>query len=231
MKIVAIGDIHGSDNWKNIIEKESYDKLVFIGDYFDSFEYGIEQQIRNFNEIIKLKEKFSDKVVLLIGNHDFHYMPFTNERYSGFQSKNMFLIRNVLMGALKDELLQMCFMYDNLAFTHAGITKTWCNIHDVDLSDIEKSINDLFFYKPKSFEFNGINPYGDDKTQSPIWVRENSLIKDKPIGIKQVVGHTEKKEIVFTEDVIIIDTQRESKEYLICEKIFDGDFILNSNIV
>jgi predicted phosphodiesterase len=38
MKIVAIGDIHGRDYWKQIIEQEQdADVFVFVGDYFDSF--------------------------------------------------------------------------------------------------------------------------------------------------------------------------------------------------
>ncbi len=36
MKIITIGDIHGRDFWKKILE-EPMDQLVFIGDYFDSY--------------------------------------------------------------------------------------------------------------------------------------------------------------------------------------------------
>lgn len=37
MKIVAIGDIHGRDIWEDIVKKEhDADKIVFVGDYFDT---------------------------------------------------------------------------------------------------------------------------------------------------------------------------------------------------
>jgi hypothetical protein len=35
MKTVLIGDIHGRDIWKKIIEKESPNRVVFIWDYLD----------------------------------------------------------------------------------------------------------------------------------------------------------------------------------------------------
>jgi len=33
MKIIAIGDVHGRDCWKQVVATEQFDKLVFIGDF------------------------------------------------------------------------------------------------------------------------------------------------------------------------------------------------------
>ena len=76
MKLIALGDIHGRNIWKQILAKEdNFDKIVFIGDYFDSKDgISVLQEIENFKEILELKKKFKDKVVLLFGNHDFHYL-------------------------------------------------------------------------------------------------------------------------------------------------------------
>ena len=38
MKTLLLGDIHGRNIWKEIIKKETPDRVVFIGDYFDSFD-------------------------------------------------------------------------------------------------------------------------------------------------------------------------------------------------
>ena len=44
MKTIVIGDIHGRTIWKQIvIENPDFDKLVFIGDYFDSFDIAFNQ--------------------------------------------------------------------------------------------------------------------------------------------------------------------------------------------
>ena len=37
-KLVAIGDVHGRNTWKQIVEQEQPDTVVFVGDYFDSFD-------------------------------------------------------------------------------------------------------------------------------------------------------------------------------------------------
>ena len=38
-KTIYIGDIHGRDVWEEIVEKhDDADNIVFIGDYFDSFD-------------------------------------------------------------------------------------------------------------------------------------------------------------------------------------------------
>ena len=51
MKLIAIGDIHGRDIWKQIVETEQPDTVVFVGDYFDSFNIPGIDQIHNFKNI------------------------------------------------------------------------------------------------------------------------------------------------------------------------------------
>ncbi len=67
MKTVVIGDIHGRSVWKLIVETEKPDRVIFIGDYFDSFEFSGVEQIDNFKQIIQYKENNPQvEVVLLI---------------------------------------------------------------------------------------------------------------------------------------------------------------------
>ena len=75
MKTLVLGDIHGRSVWKLIYELEKPDRIVFIGDYFDSFDIKGADQLSNFQDIIKFKESGVCEVVLLIGNHDYHYFP------------------------------------------------------------------------------------------------------------------------------------------------------------
>lgn len=79
MRILVIGDIHGHDSWKAIVENEKYDKVVFLGDYVDSFTLQPLTIVKNLREILKFKRENKDKVVLLWGNHDHSY--FFGERY------------------------------------------------------------------------------------------------------------------------------------------------------
>lgn len=220
MRIIAIGDIHGRSIWKQIVASEKFDKIVFVGDYFDSHEeISALEQISNFKEIMDFKNKNPHKVALLVGNHDFHYMRGINDRYSGFQAVNQHDISSLIQEALNNNLLQMCYTYENMLFSHAGITKTWLNnVGYKGDESLDVFVNGLFKCQPSAFKFTkGINndPYGDDITQPPIWVRPQSLLHDMVDGYVQVVGHTYKKNIVQFEDAIFIDTLGESQEYLI----------------
>lgn len=232
MKIVAIGDIHGRSIWKNIIAQEQLDKVVFVGDYFDSKEkIDPFEQIDNFEEILALKKDYPNEVVLLFGNHDYHYLSASTESYDGFVSWLKPIISPMLDEAVKTDLVQMCYKHENFIFSHAGITKTWylqhLNSEQPNTLNIDTQINDLLKSKPEAFKFTlgeNNNAMGDDTCQSPIWVRPQSLMKDKLDVIKQVVGHTMQTQLVSSNNIIFIDTLGTSKEYLklIDSKIYTG---------
>ena len=73
MRYITIGDIHGRDDWQ-AINIRNYDKIIFIGDYVDSFEKSDFAILENLKKIISLKKRHPDKVVLLLGNHDVQYL-------------------------------------------------------------------------------------------------------------------------------------------------------------
>ena len=227
MKTVFIGDIHGRDIWKDIIKYESPGRVVFIGDYFDSFnkELTAAVQMHNFKEIVALKESGNMEVVILIGNHDYHYYP-GGEVYSGYQYGAASAIRQLLEE--NKYHMQMCYEMDNILCSHAGIGYDWLvyrnNYIEGGIADF---VNDIWKYKPNHFLFNGSDPYGDNKSQTPIWIRPHSLMSgNKDTILKkayiQVVGHT----AVRTIDIhgkatggryFFIDTFDSGDEYLIYE--------------
>lgn len=63
MEVIAIGDVHGRSFWKLVANTKRFDRLVILGDYFDSFNISAQEQIRNFQEIITFKEAYPEKVV------------------------------------------------------------------------------------------------------------------------------------------------------------------------
>jgi len=206
MKIIAIGDIHGRDFWKDIIH-EPVDQLVFIGDYFDSYreEFTATQEIENFKQIVILKRENPDLVTLLIGNHDYHYLNSVDEHYSRYQDAAAGDINAVLMEAL--DVMQMCYVYDHIVFNHAGITKTWAKNQNIDLNNLQISINNKFMEDKAAFGFvYGIDDFdGSDQRQSPIWVRPNALLGDKIAGYHQVVGHTKQPTHRIQDGIAFID--------------------------
>ena len=229
MKTIAIGDIHGLGYWKQILEKERPDRVVFVGDYFDSFNIPGIDQIHNFKNIIQWKQDNPEcKVILLIGNHDFHYMPTAgNERYSGFQ-KNLYMEIGDILETNKHHL-RMAYRIDDLVFSHAGITPDFLLRNGWGEQDMVEFVNDLWNYRPHKFRFadNGYghsDPYGDDVFQGPLWIRPKSLMKackDIRKTIIQVVGHTQVEVIdpgkATGGRYYFIDSMQTSKQYLVYE--------------
>lgn len=219
-KWIAIGDIHGRQNWKSIVNThlDQVDRIIFVGDYFDSFDIDMPTQIDNFKDLLQFKRDYPDKVVLLTGNHDIHYISGMKEEYSGFNPKFSYMIENdCILPAIKDRLIQMCHIEDDVIFTHAGLTKTWLLLSDIvesiddNITDLDSKLNDAFYYKPNTFKFQSSykfslsNSYGDDIWQGPLWVRPRSLIADAIDNYKQVVGHTEMNSVVKKDNLYFID--------------------------
>ena len=234
-KTLVLGDTHGRSNWKLAIHQEQPDRVIFIGDYFDSFEFSGVEQIDNFKQIIQYKENNPQvEVVLLIGNHDHHYFPeigYTGT--SGYQSRIAPSITQVI-----DENrhhLQMAYGFDKYLFTHAGVSPVFMDQvfgeNDWSVENVVVDLNELFRYKPMAFEFNGFDAYGDNTTQTPIWIRPRSLMSANKKHKKslrkdyiQIVGHTQMKRLdleggdKFTGGrYYFVDTMETSGDYLIIE--------------
>lgn len=219
MKVIVIGDIHGRDIWKEIVNQD-YDLVVFIGDYLDSYDISIEKQIENFREILDFKTANTDKVILLLGNHDYHYLPYTQEQYTGYKIKTKSLASHLLQSHINSNDIVMSVTISNYLFSHAGVSEVWLKSLDQyeDGCDISTLINDYLIYKPSVFDFTmgtNFDEYGDDVTQTPIWIRPQSLLKSAVPGFKQVVGHTFAENIrYYGDNLIIVDSL---PNYLILE--------------
>ena len=224
-KTVILGDTHGRDCWKQIVASESPDRVIFIGDYFDSFDNTAVEQMHNFQEIIDWKQSGQSEVIMLIGNHDYHYMRGVTQYYSGYQSGARPAIEQLLYE--NKNHIQMAYGMNGFIFTHAGVSSDWLKIHGYDNeSNLIDWINDMWKYKPNVFGFAGRDPYGDSTISSPIWIRPHSLQKANRDTLRdqfiQVVGHTTQGKI-DTEGkstggrYYYIDTLGTSGEYMIIE--------------
>lgn len=218
MKKVILGDIHGRKIWKDIIDKESPNKIVFVGDYFDSWDIPGQDQIFNFLEIIELRKAMGENCELLLGNHDLSYL-YSWARCSGYQNYSAKMINAVL--EQHKHALNIATYHKQWLISHAGVTQTWLNknkdkwIQD-EHENIAEFVNDLFHFHPEAFEFDGYDSYGDDITQSPMWVRPQSLFQD---GLDyQIVGHTGMRRIahpIGDKKFYFIDVLDQSNEYLV----------------
>lgn len=234
MKTILLGDTHGRSIWENIIEQETtFDRLIFVGDYFDSKQHTAEEQIENFNKIIAYKKSHPEKeVVLLIGNHDLHYFPeIGNSGTSGYQLNAKEAIEKVIQA--NRQYLQVAFRWSRYIVSHAGISSLFMNITygqgKWNTSSVVNDLNVSFIKNPFLFKFFGTEPSGDDPEQTPMWIRPGSLIQaNKGSALEnyiQIFGHTMVQGI---EEIVqltqgkyyLIDCLGTSKEYLVIEDGF-----------
>ena len=189
MKILTIGDLHGKDCWKNI-NPNKYDKIIFLGDYVDSFDINNLSMIANLKAIIKFKKDYPDKIVLLWGNHDVGY--YLGQQYgcSGFRPE----IYPDLHKLFSDNQNLFTFAYQikrNL-WTHAGVHANWYK-HYFKLFDTEKnlvlSLNKSFSHREKSLFMVGYKRGGSNLIGGPLWLDISEGWKNPLKGYHQIVGH------------------------------------------
>ena len=195
MKTIAIGDIHGLPVWKDIIKAEGdFDRVVFVGDYVDSFYIPAEQQLQNLRGIVEFKKSSDKEVILLIGNHDFHYLPGVTDYCSGYQPDVAHEYTKIY--SENRSLFKVAFMDENnYLFSHAGVTEPWMKevgLFPYNIPWIAPHLNELMLQTPQYFYFypGDRSGYGDHVKQSPIWVRPNALYKSQLKDVTQIVGHT-----------------------------------------
>lgn len=200
MKTVLLGDIHGRKIWKDILLKEQPSRIVFLGDYFDSYNISGYDQLKNFEHIISLKLANPDNVILLLGNHDVNYFTgFFNSNMSGFQPGMSVQFNSILED--NKHLLQMAYKFDNFLCTHAGVSPLFMTEIFGDQwnkNNVDECLNDLWKYRPLSFRFRGLNSYGNHILESPVWIRPRSLMKAGQETKKdyiQIVGHTQVEKV------------------------------------
>ena len=211
MKLVAIGDIHGRDYWKQIIDQEQdADMFVFVGDYFDSFTIKGPDQINNFLDIVEFKKQSKVPVILLIGNHDYHYYPgIEDSGTSGYQTLMAPSIKHVVSD--NKQYLQAAYQVGEFVFTHAGLSSEWLDdiVDGWSVDSLDATINDLFRFQPNKLAYRsykqvgstvyGVGGYGSETFQGPLWIRPKALMaankKTLRKQIIQVVGHTPQETI------------------------------------
>lgn len=248
MKVVVFGDIHGRDNWKSIFNESNWDLCIFLGDYFDPYLPQLDtKQYLNFQEILKFREENPGKVILLTGNHDYHYMNYSSDAYSRWSRTTATMWGPELRKLFDEGVLQVAYQIDKTLFIHAGLTEKWYWMKCRD--GIKNGIvtwEDLYNKQyPKlteeelkniAFELNHCDPrkfcwdnpswdiYGEDGCSGPFWIRRvhNHGIR----GLEQIVGHTQFAKAQL--DVKNVDDPSICVSYIDCLE-FSGEYLVIEN--
>jgi len=226
MKTISIGDIHGREDWKEV-DPEKYDKIIFVGDYVDSFTVPDDKMLNNLLDIIQFKKDYMDKVILLFGNHDLHYLfKYDQHGCSGYRPQ-MYEVLHKIFTENKD-LFQMSYQYNDTIWTHAGIHDGWWKFHFKAYKEEEGNISDRLnlafdkYYLPL-FNVSHIRG-GMNKEGGPFWCDRSELTNAPLKYYSQIVGHSRVKEITkiykHNKEIVFIDViENEAKV-----KFYEKDF-------
>ena len=178
MEILVIPDLHLREFWKSVVERWS-GPIIFMGDYVDpySYEWDEDEQrphpVDYLLDILNFKDYNQDRVTLLLGNHDHHYL---YEGYNGsrLDSSNWETLHQIYNE--DKEFFQIAKQVDDTLFTHAGISKDWLKRHDLKLPETNADVylNEIYKASPEIFWEMSWERGGWHQTGSPIWhdVRE-----------------------------------------------------------
>ena len=221
MKIVVLGDIHGRTVWKDIVDKEQPDQVIFLGDYVSTHDCVSESdQVSNLLEILRFKDHHPE-TILLRGNHDLQHLGYYWAECSGY-----FPWVAELMTDLKVEFLaktQWIHVMGNTIFSHAGISTKWLESNHLTLG----GINSLA--PTELFGFNSKDPrdiYGTSPEQPPTWIRPLTLVDVMIPGYDQVVGHTP-VERCFN----VKDSSEIPHNLWLCDALDNGSYLVIENKV
>jgi predicted phosphodiesterase len=191
MKIVTIGDIHGKNVWKKIVDDNPADKIIFVGDYVDDFVHSNVKILSNLKDIIDFKANNPDKVILLLGNHDFQYLFFPEYRCQGFRAE---AYPDLYDAFYKNrDLFQIAWSYNKFLWTHAGVNEIWYEKHLKGSKNIVEDLNDMIMTRPGRDALGseiGKRGMFSSGFGSPLWSDKKETLKFPIDGWHQIVGHT-----------------------------------------
>lgn len=203
-RVLIIADIHQDvRKASKIIKAEAADEIVCLGDWFDSFffdsDYDVKQTCKHLLDFFNLKNAHT-----LWGNHDLHYFyPSEHTICSGYSGDKEVAI-DELLGLLKHHLskkFKWWIQIDDFTCTHAGISEThfhpffkldrigqWLD-KEAEVAKIR-----LDTLQPHWFYGAGKGRSGKLDKGGIVWLdfeREFEPVE----GLKQIVGHSFKKNV------------------------------------
>lgn len=210
-KILIIPDVHGRSFWHKAEELiDEVDKVIFLGDYLDPYRHeGItfDTALEEFNKILEFADKYSDKVVLLIGNHDAHYISTSFMDCSRLNYLQRQDVHELYMQHI--DKFNLVWEYDKWLFSHAGVYADWMDLCQFKLDDLK----DFDTFRKNNFPSLACLSFyrgGYQKVGSCIWADIRESINHKLLeGYHHIIGHTQLESKPYKADTITcVDVRR-----------------------
>ena len=188
-KLIVIGDVHGLTKWRKVIDKHpDAFRYVFLGDYCDPYDASItdERVIDNFIDIINFKKLYPERVILLLGNHDMHYLASDTPKGSRYNLSLSMMLNDLFVG--NKAFFQLAYVCNRLLFTHAGVLKSWLEEFSDNTQFIAEQINERS--DDQALLQCGFLRGGLSLVGGPLWADLEEFTTDELLpGLVQIVGH------------------------------------------
>ena len=182
---IVVGDLHGQVEIaeKILTKTEGHYNVIFLGDYLDSYNRSVEDQIECLKIVLDAVENQGNRVVALAGNHERSYL--YAERCSGWNSITQFHV-NHLKRKCDMFLREYFWMADDLLITHAGVSVDYVPPYVKNLTLREKV--QKFLNSDDRFAV-GRTRGGMEEVGGIYWCDYNFEFLPVP-GLRQIFGHT-----------------------------------------
>ena len=218
--LVIIPDVHGRSFWRKAVKARPDDEYIFLGDYLDPYPYEGISESDAFNgliDIIDFQQRNPDRVTLLWGNHDLHYLypEMMGSRYDICNAK-----RNTQYFWDHQSLFKMAYETKvgekRYLFSHAGVGRGWLEqsfTHTEKVDITAELFNTLIGYPPFMDTLGDVSTLrgGRKAYGSMIWadVEEHLMEQNQYPDIVQVFGHSMiGKPLNFKNRIFCLDCSR-----------------------
>jgi len=137
-KLVIVPDVHGRTFWKAVIPfVEEGIPCIFLGDYTDPYSIDNISDIdvlKNLREIFSLARTYSDRVSLLLGNHDLSYLGDPFGIWTVYADRFCYNYADVIADYYNEnaDIFSLCTFREigsePILFSHAGMHPVWVEL-------------------------------------------------------------------------------------------------------
>lgn len=173
---LIVGDLHGQYEIAEAVLNSGY-PVIFIGDYLDSYDRPVREQIWTLLLVLNAVET-RDDVSALKGNHELSYI-LPGHVCSGWNKEtNSHVVH--LKERMNTNLEDYIWLYDKYLISHAGVSNALLEYESTNLND---------YLKAKEYYQVGYRRGGNHPIGGLYWCDWYDGF-EPIIGVPQIVGHS-----------------------------------------
>ena len=201
MRYRFVGDIHGQLEILDAFLDCDADKIIFVGEFMDSWRRSPEDQIQCVRRV--LKEIEDGRAEAVFGNHEMSYIS-PEYRCTGHTAEAQTLFDHIKYEVLEKFKPFVSLANGKILVTHAGLTRQLWEAHNLTTENYQQALTEWFHEGHTSPFFQvgqrrgGVHPFG-----GPLWC-DFMEFQSVP-EIYQIFGHSRGARFRHLDSAVCID--------------------------